>query len=89
MTYALLVGFYEVTYYLGYRDDYNIKMGEILKCVCEAERMADPLHADERINIIQESARTSTHMCVMRYVLSNGSRLNFTLSQHPSLSYYT
>ncbi|KAL4246799.1 Potassium transporter [Abortiporus biennis] len=71
-------GFYGVTYHLGFRDDFDVKVEEIIEQICSIERRADPAGSAALIREIQEVAQNSTHI-VPHYMISskdiNGGRL--------------
>jgi KUP system potassium uptake protein len=58
-------GFYATTYYLGFRDDFDVRVDEVIDRVCAIERRMNPKEAEVTCSLIRECAATSTHMCVI------------------------
>ncbi|KAL4246797.1 Potassium transporter [Abortiporus biennis] len=63
-------GFYGVTYHLGFRDDFDVKVEEIIEQICALEKRADPVDSAELIQEIKEVAQSSTHI-VPHYIMSS------------------
>ncbi|KAH9941952.1 potassium transporter [Amylocystis lapponica] len=63
-------GFYGVTYYLGFRDDFNIKIDEVVDRMCALEARSDPRHSSEAVDEIRCVTRQYTHIVPHYYVVS-------------------
>lgn len=62
-------GFYGVTYFLGFRDDFNAKVSAIVDRICALESRAGPYHAT-RTQEIKEVTQYYTHIVPHYHVLS-------------------
>jgi len=66
-----LQGYYGVTYHLGFRDDFDVKIEEIVDRICALETRGDPSDGSSAlIREIKEVAESSTHI-VPHYVVSS------------------
>ncbi|KDQ61961.1 hypothetical protein JAAARDRAFT_204343 [Jaapia argillacea MUCL 33604] len=63
-------GFYGVTYYLGFREDFGVKVEEIVDHICALERRIDPRNSAARITKVKRAVATSTHIVPHYYVMS-------------------
>jgi len=73
-------GFYGVTYCLGFRDGFEVKVDEVINQICTLEHQMDPSGSAQLINQIRASAQTSTHIVPHYHVVSRdlqAGRLNF------------
>jgi len=59
-------GFYSVTYYLGFREDIDLKIDEVVNRICSLESRADP----DTINAIRRAVLTTTHIVPHYHVSS-------------------
>jgi hypothetical protein len=82
------IGFYYVTYNIGFRDHFDPSTDQIIKCVSEVEARADPENATRLIARIKWFASRTTHMCVYRtYPRAVGAdSLYFSLTAFPTTS---
>lgn len=55
-------GFYSITYYLGFRDEYDAKLDVIINRICALEESLDPIGATLTVEAIRNYARQCTHM---------------------------
>ncbi|KAG8950975.1 hypothetical protein FRC00_007465, partial [Tulasnella sp. 408] len=72
-----LQGFYGVTYALGFRDDFNMDVNEIIERICGLESRVgvnDEPAALANIQEIREAAKQTTHIVPHYHVVSNGVR---------------
>jgi len=63
-------GFYGVTYYLGYREDFEVKINEVVAKICSLETRVDPRESSETINEIRRAALQTTHIIPHYHVMS-------------------
>ncbi|KAG6848963.1 hypothetical protein H0H93_012435 [Arthromyces matolae] len=63
-------GFYGVTYYLGFRDDFDVKIGELVDSICELERLVHPTGNTALIQEIRSVSQTTTHIVPRYHVIS-------------------
>ncbi|KII86101.1 hypothetical protein PLICRDRAFT_44566 [Plicaturopsis crispa FD-325 SS-3] len=63
-------GFYGVTYYLGFRDKFDVKIEEIIKHICTLEIQADPHHSSRTVDEIKRVSATATHLVPHYHVVS-------------------
>ncbi|PAV24186.1 potassium transporter [Pyrrhoderma noxium] len=68
-----LTGFYGVTYYLGFRDEFEVKVDEVIQNICLLERQIDPQGSERIIAEIHSAAKTSTHIVPHYHVTSKRS----------------
>jgi len=83
-----ILGFYGVTYSIGFRDDFEVEVQEIIQRICVLEARAgsdDEAGTAQNIAEIRDAARQSTHMCVSVSYCSFHC-LFLTLLQRPTLS---
>jgi KUP system potassium uptake protein len=68
LTLTLVVGFYGVTYQLGYRDEFDVDINIVVNEICSLEQRvkagADPRELEDAIREIKEAAKRTTHMPV-------------------------
>ncbi|TFY59675.1 hypothetical protein EVG20_g7693 [Dentipellis fragilis] len=55
-------GCYGASYYLGFRDDFDVQVPEIIKHICDLETRTNPEGAPELIRQLNLLASTSTHV---------------------------
>jgi hypothetical protein len=60
----VISGFYGVSYYLGFRDEFEVKIDQVMERICDLEIQADPRHSSVIVEEIRKVSRTATHMCV-------------------------
>ncbi|KAJ7131679.1 potassium transporter [Mycena crocata] len=63
-------GFYGVTAYLGFRDKFDIRVGEIIERICELELQMDPSQLSGNVERIRAVARSTTHIAPHYHVVS-------------------
>ncbi|KAJ7288009.1 potassium transporter [Mycena rebaudengoi] len=63
-------GFYGVTAYLGFREKFDIRVGEIIEKLCELEMHIDPSQTSGTVDQIRNSARSATHITPHYHVVS-------------------
>ena len=59
------IGFYGVTYNIGFRDDFNPSTHEIVKLVSELEARIDPANAIKVFSDMKAIAERTSHMYVI------------------------
>jgi len=63
-------GFYGVTYCLGFRDDFEVNIDEVIRQICELEMNASPAGYPKTIQRIKDAAQISTHIVPHYHVVS-------------------
>ncbi|KAI0923360.1 hypothetical protein AcW1_006344 [Taiwanofungus camphoratus] len=63
-------GFYGVTYYLGFRDDFDVKIDEVIDRICSLEARVDPRQSSPTIDEIRDAATNHTHIVPHYHVIS-------------------
>ncbi|KAJ6621773.1 potassium transporter [Mycena sp. CBHHK59/15] len=63
-------GFYGVTAYLGFREEFDIRVGEIIEQICELELQMDPRQISGTVEQIRTVARSTTHIAPHYHVVS-------------------
>jgi len=63
-------GFYGVTYYIGYRENFEVKIDEIVEKICSLETLADPRESSETINEIKKATLQTTNIIPHYHVMS-------------------
>jgi len=63
-------GFYGVVYRVGFRDDFNPSMKEIMRLICDLEARADPENAKRNIQEVQDASNNTTHIIPNYVVIS-------------------
>ncbi|KLO10263.1 potassium transporter [Schizopora paradoxa] len=63
-------GFNGVTYCLGFRDDFEVKVDEVINKICELEMLTNPAGYVKIMRRIREAAQTSTHIVPHYHVVS-------------------
>lgn len=58
----MLIGFYGVTYNIGFRDDFNPSTSQIVTLVSELEARADPMNAIRVIAEMKAVSERTSHM---------------------------
>lgn len=75
-----MIGFYGVTYYLGFRDDYDVRVEDVIERICVLESTIgghNPEALSALLAKIRSVSQISTHMCVSLHVhLWRSIRLN-------------
>lgn len=61
-------GFYGVVYRVGFRDDFNPSIKEIMRLVCDLEARADPENAKRNIRELRDASNNTTHI-IPNYVV--------------------
>ena len=61
------LGFYGVTYCLGFRDDFKVDIDDVIERIVSLEIRADPRESRLTINEIREAGLTTTHMYVLSF----------------------
>jgi KUP system potassium uptake protein len=64
-------GFYGVTYYLGWRDSFDVEVGEITQRICSIEARDDPRESAAIISEIRKATAIFTPVVLVR--VSTGS----------------
>ncbi|THH10121.1 hypothetical protein EW145_g1548 [Phellinidium pouzarii] len=65
-----LRGFYGVTYCLGFRDEFEVKVDEVIRHICALETHIDPQGQTNTIDEIRYAAQTATHIVPHYHVVS-------------------
>ncbi|KIY46736.1 potassium transporter [Fistulina hepatica ATCC 64428] len=71
-------GFYSATYQVGFRDDFDFRLEEIVGRICAIVQQSDPTGCDKKIDEIRRVCRTATHIVPHYTVISkrkSGGRL--------------
>ena len=55
-------GFYTLTYRLGYRDSFDVKVDGLIDEICDLEARDDPQNSAATITEIRNAAKYTTHM---------------------------
>lgn len=63
-------GFYGVTYFIGYRDDFDMKIDEVVERICAIEARADPRESSVIIDEIKTVAKNYVHIVPHYHVIS-------------------
>jgi len=63
-------GFYGVTYCLGFRDDFEVKVDEVMRRICQLEMDANPGGYQKTVQRIRDAAQISTHIVPHYHVVS-------------------
>ncbi|EIN06328.1 potassium transporter [Punctularia strigosozonata HHB-11173 SS5] len=63
-------GFYAVTYALGFREDFEVKVEEIVSRICAVEARTNPEGSSYTVDTIKQYASTATHIVPHYYVMS-------------------
>ncbi|KAG6833454.1 hypothetical protein H0H87_006821 [Tephrocybe sp. NHM501043] len=63
-------GFYGVTYYVGFRDDFDVQMGDLVDTICDLERSSNTTGSAAIIEEIRLISRTATHIVPRYHVVS-------------------
>jgi len=63
-------GFYGVTYFIGFRDSFEVQIERIIDRICELEINADPQGAPEKTAHIRLAARSTTNIVPHYHVIS-------------------
>ena len=61
---TFIPGFYGVTYYIGFRDDFDVKINDLIENICALERQANPSVSESFLQEIRTVGKKATHMCV-------------------------
>ena len=56
------LGFYGVTYCVGFRDDLNVKVDDVIEHILRVEMQYDPQRFEQTKREIENMAQVSTHM---------------------------
>ncbi|KAJ7145273.1 potassium transporter [Mycena filopes] len=63
-------GFYGVTAYLGFRDDFDIRADDMIEEICALELQMDPRQLSGNVARIRAAARSTTHIAPHYHVIS-------------------
>ncbi|PPQ85166.1 hypothetical protein CVT25_004173 [Psilocybe cyanescens] len=63
-------GFYGVTYYIGFRDDFDVKIDDLTDKICNLERQLNPAISEALIQEIRSVSRATTHVAPHYHVVS-------------------
>ncbi|KAF9046080.1 potassium transporter [Panaeolus papilionaceus] len=63
-------GFYGVTYYIGFRDDFDVKSADLIEKICTIERQMNPRIPESQIREIRALGQTATHIAPHYHVVS-------------------
>ncbi|KAH9941946.1 potassium transporter [Amylocystis lapponica] len=63
-------GFYGVAYHLGFRDDFDVQIGELVDRICALETRADPHGSSAAVDEIRRAAARYTHVVPHYHVVS-------------------
>ncbi|KAG6902524.1 hypothetical protein C0995_015342 [Termitomyces sp. Mi166 len=63
-------GFYGVTYYIGFRDDFDVNIRALVDKICDLEKLADPKGSAPLIQEIRAISQTATHIVPRYHVVS-------------------
>ncbi|KAJ7689182.1 potassium transporter [Mycena rosella] len=63
-------GFYGVTAYLGFREAFDIRVGDIIEQICELELGLDPTQINGAVEEIRAVSRSTTHIAPHYHVVS-------------------
>ncbi|KAF8964236.1 potassium transporter [Flammula alnicola] len=63
-------GFYGVTYYIGFRDDFDVKVNDLVDKICELEAQLNPAGSPALIREIRAVSATTTHIVPHYHVVS-------------------
>jgi len=63
-------GFYGVTYFIGFRDKFDVKVDDLIARICSLEIRANPRESSETINEIKRAAEITTHIVPHYHVVS-------------------
>jgi len=66
-------GVYAVTYYIGFREGFEVKIDDVVQRICSLESRADPRESSETINEIKRAALRTTHIVPYYHVSSKWS----------------
>ncbi|KAG6916310.1 hypothetical protein DXG01_007358 [Tephrocybe rancida] len=64
------IGFYGVTYYIGFRDDFNVQISDLVDTICDLERASNPDGSAAIIEEIRTISQTATHIVPRYHVMS-------------------
>jgi len=63
-------GFYGATYYIGFRDNFDVKSEDLVERICAVERQLNPAVSEALIQEIRSAAETTTHIAPHYHVVS-------------------
>jgi KUP system potassium uptake protein len=63
-------GFYGATYYIGFRDDFDVKGEELVEKICALERQLNPRVSEALLQEIRSVAESTTHIAPHYHVVS-------------------
>ncbi|KAJ7486154.1 potassium transporter [Mycena galericulata] len=78
-----VAGFYGVTAYLGFREHFDIRVGDIIEEICALELQMDPRQLSGTVEEIRKAALSTTHIAPHYHVISKRihvGRLTFALN---------
>ncbi|KAG5646513.1 hypothetical protein DXG03_003280 [Asterophora parasitica] len=70
-------GFYGVTYYVGFRDDFNVQVNEMIDKICEIETQINPEGSAAVVETIRSVSHTATHIAPHYHVVSRKVHVRF------------
>ncbi|KAG6828165.1 hypothetical protein H0H92_008933 [Tricholoma furcatifolium] len=68
-------GFYGVTYYIGFRDNFDVAVNDLIETVCDLERLSNPAGSGPVIEELRAVSRTATHIVPHYHVVSKNVKL--------------
>ncbi|KAF9468639.1 potassium transporter [Collybia nuda] len=63
-------GFYGVTYYIGFRDDFNVQVNDLIEKICDIEKQVNPNGSSTIVEEIRSISQTATHIAPHYHVVS-------------------
>jgi KUP system potassium uptake protein len=66
----IALGFYSASYYLGFRDDFDVQIEALVDRICALETRHDPAGSGELVASIRRWATTATHIVPHYHVVS-------------------
>ncbi|KAF9561755.1 potassium transporter [Agrocybe pediades] len=63
-------GFYGVTYYIGFRDDFDVQIKALIDKICALEMQLNPAVSEAFLQEIRSASETSTHIAPHYHVVS-------------------
>ncbi|KDR82452.1 hypothetical protein GALMADRAFT_237778 [Galerina marginata CBS 339.88] len=63
-------GFYGVTYYIGFRDNFDVEIDDLIAKICTLERQLNPSVPESFLQQIRSVSKTATHIAPHYHVVS-------------------
>ncbi|KAJ3506567.1 hypothetical protein NLJ89_g6796 [Agrocybe chaxingu] len=63
-------GFYGVTYYIGFRDKFDVQIQDLIEKICDVERQLNPRISESVLEEIRTVSKTATHIAPHYHVVS-------------------